>query len=342
MAKVPKEVVEESYLLKSTFFFRKLHELEYVGITSKITRAIERLDDELDWSRRKDIGINEGAWKTLDKQGISPAKVFVHPNFLRSYPSLLKYYRCLAMLPQKGLQRLCGLGNVKQIEDEDKDIPESKLQGTVTVLNQFLSTVIDINGWYEDEAIKAMVYSTAGTTIDGSWRNAIGEEGERVIKEILVKSLRENSEISFYISKNGDKIDESNFDPSERIDELRTIILKNKFSIIFRSEPDGTIQSPTGEVTGGIEVKAGLDPAGALERLGAMFKSFENVKQTYPKAKTILVASCLTDEVEARIRESQSVDFTFILTDITLDKRSAEAKFVNKVREMCRLIGKRM
>ena len=341
MAKVPKEVEEESYLLKSTFFFRKLNDLDYVGIDSRVKKAAAKLKDDLNWDERLKMGISNDAWEIVKSNGIDPSRVFAHPNFLRTYPSLLKYYRCLAMIPQKGLMKLVGIGNLRDIEENEKDISESKIPLTVQTLNQFISSVLAINGWYNDECLKAMVYSTAGTTIDGSWRNKIGEEGERVVKEILVNALLKNDEVAYFILKNDNKVEHNDFKQLDKIDELRSIFLKNSYSIVFRSEPDGTILSPTGEVTGGIEVKAGIDPAAALERLGAMFKSFENIKQTYPKAQTVLVASCLTNEVEARIRESQSVNFTFMLTDITLNKRSVEAKFVNKIREMCGLIQKR-
>ncbi|PKV50442.1 XcyI restriction endonuclease [Aquimarina sp. MAR_2010_214] len=342
MAKIPKEIEEESYLLKSTFFFRKLNDLNYVGIDGRVKKAAAKLKDDLNWEGRSNLGISEEAWSILKSNEINPCRIFVHPTFLRTYPSLLKYYRCLAMIPQKGLMKLVGIGSLKDIEEKSKDIPESKISSTVKTLNEFISSVLTINGWYKEECLKAMVYSTAGTTIDGSWRNKIGEEGERVVKEILVKALLKNNEVSYFIMKNDDKIEFNEFEQLDKIDELRSIFLTNSYSIVFRSEPDGTILSPSGEVTGGIEVKAGIDPAAALERLGAMFKSFDNIKQTYPKAQTVLVASCLTNEVEARIRESQAVNFTFMLTDITMNKRSVEARFVNKIREMCGLIHKRL
>jgi len=342
MAKVPKEVEEESYLLKSTFFYRKLNDLNYVGIDARVKSAALKLKNDLSWTERKVIGISDEAWGIVKENNLQPSQIFVHPTFLRTYPGYLKYYRCLAMLPQKGLKKLVGVTNLKGIEEQDKDIPETKIILLVKTLNEFISSVLSINGWYKEECLKAMVYSTAGTTIDGSWRNKIGEEGERVVKEILVKSLLKNSEVSYFISKDDDRVETKHFDLSGNIDKLKTIILRNSYSIVFRSEPDGTILSPSGEVVGGIEVKAGIDPAAALERLGAMFKSFENIKQTYPKAQTVLVASCLTTEVEARIRESRSVNFTFMLTDITLSKRSVEEKFVNKIREICGLIEKRI
>ena len=94
----------------------------------------------------------------------------------------------------------------------------------------------------------------------------------------------------------------------------------------------------TGKTLGAIEVKAGLDPAGALERLGAMFKSFDNILSKQPDAETILVASCITDEVDARLREAQSVRTIFILTDLINNKKGRAAIFINKVRSVLGLI----
>ena len=75
---------------------------------------------------------------------------------------------------------------------------------------------------------------------------------------------------------------------------------------------------PEGDIVGIIEIKAGLDPAGALERLGAMFKSFESTLSEYPEAVTILVASCITKEVDNRLNASMVVRQKYITTDILL------------------------
>ncbi|MCB0521597.1 MAG: XcyI family restriction endonuclease [Lewinellaceae bacterium] len=342
MPKVPKEVVQESYLLKATFFFRKLSELHYVGIDQRVKDIAAKHKNEIGWSSRGTLGINEGAWAEIIENGIEPIRIFAHPTILKIYPDLLKYYRCLALLSQKGFQTLAEISSIKNFEEKGKEIPEHKLPQIVKVINEFMSTILGINGWFKDEFVKAMVYSVAGVTIDGSWRNAIGEEGERIIKLVIIQGLRKNSEIDYFIMKNEQKVyadkTDGNFDESY----VKTIFLKNRYTIVFKSEPDGTITSPDGDVVGGIEVKAGLDPAGALERLGAMLKSFDNIKQAYPKAQTILVASCITDEVQSRLQEAQTVNYTYMLTDITLKKREAEAKFVNKVREICGLIQKRL
>lgn len=343
MAKVPHEVVQENYLLKATFFFKKLADLEFIGIVERVKDIAQSHNGHLAWDKRAELGIAEDAWQELLKHKVNPVRVFVHPNILKTYPSLLKYYRCLALLPQKGLQALSGVSAVKSYEQSGKEIPDGQMLKLVVAINEFISSLILLNGWFREEYLKALVYSTAGTTIEGSWRNAIGEEGERVIKRILINGLGRNGEIALFILKNG-KQRKNTSKEYEEVDEnsIRTIVLANNYQLTFKAEPDCTISDPNGITVGGVEVKAGLDPAGALERLGAMLKSFDNIKQAYPSAQTILVASCITKEVEARIRESHTVNFTYMLTDITLKKRDAEARFVNKVRELCRLAGKRL
>lgn len=343
MAKVPYEVVQENYLLKATFFFKKLADLEFIGVVEKVKEIADSHGAAISWDKRTELGIAEEAWNEIAQHKVNPIRVFAHPNILKTYPQLLKYYRCLALLPQKGLQSLSGVGSVKDYEQLGKEIPDAQMFKLTVAINEFISSLILLNGWFKEEYLKALVYSTAGTTIEGSWRNAIGEEGERVIKRILINGLGRNDEITWITLKNSQKV-EIVGSAFETVDEsaIRSITLKNNYQLTFKAEPDCTISDPNGMTVGGIEVKAGLDPAGALERLGAMLKSFDNIKQTFPQAKTILVASCITAEVEARIRESQTVNFTYMLTDITLKKRDAEAKFVNKVRELCGLAGRRL
>jgi len=66
----------------------------------------------------------------------------------------------------------------------------------------------------------------------------------------------------------------------------------NGYRIFFGSEPDISILNPEEEeprdlLIGAIEVKCGLDPAGALERYGAAKKSFEDrsVRKTFNLTK---------------------------------------------------------
>lgn len=87
-----------------------------------------------------------------------------------------------------------------------------------------------------------------------------------------------------------------------------------------------------GRVLAGIEVKAGTDPAGALERLGAVFKSFDRILEESPEAETILVLSCITDEVQSRVDASATIKRKFNLVEILSNKNQIQTQFVNHLR----------
>lgn len=75
-----------------------------------------------------------------------------------------------------------------------------------------------------------------------------------------------------------------------------------------------------------IEIKGGADPAGALERLGAVQKSFE---ATPPGCINLLIAGVVTDEMEQRLN-SLGIRKYFLLDDVTSDG-SGWTDFLNEV-----------
>jgi hypothetical protein len=79
-----------------------------------------------------------------------------------------------------------------------------------------------------------------------------------------------------------------------------------------------------------IEVKAGADPAGALERLGAAMKSFENDRAINPRVKTVYVVRGLTPELRKRISQGSPFDHTFSLAEILADSKTQQV-FANLV-----------
>lgn len=342
---VPYEITKESYVLKSTFFYEKLVSLGFFTMFADVKVLAKENSKSFSWEDKSEWGITNDAWEIIQDAGVDPLLVFAHPNILRIRPDILKYYRCVAMLPQKGFQAISKFSSVSQVETNNRPIPELKLKDVITTINEVMSVVIKLATNINENQLQGMMYATAGTNIDGSWRNSIGAEGERVIRSIILKGLLDNAEVVSFTHKNNKitkLIDWNDKDPVAEISTIKSIEILNGSIILFSSEPDVTLMSPQGKILGGIEIKAGLDPAGALERLGAMFKSFEEIKQTYPKAETILVASCITTEVESRIRESRSVTLTYILTDIINNKRNTSEKFVNNVRSILGLIQTRM
>jgi hypothetical protein len=73
-----------------------------------------------------------------------------------------------------------------------------------------------------------------------------------------------------------------------------------------------------GQVTAVIEIKGGIDPAGALERLGAAIKTLQRVKQKFEGCITILLIrrSSITEGVERDIERSRAyIDVWFTIED---------------------------
>lgn len=343
MAKVPYEVTKESYLLKSTFFYSKLKSNGYFDLFMDVQKLSTIEGSSLNWSQRDKWKISASAWDTLTKSGIDPMLVFVHPKILQLNPSFLKYYRSVAMISQKGLKALTGVSNVEKLEAgkvEPGKLPQKSINSIVEIINEILSLVVSLTTNLNSNEIQGMMYATAGTNIDGSWRNSIGAEGERVIRSIILKEVLSHKEVSSVTDRQNKTtaIDDLQVDRIiDEIDTIKTVNLINGYSILFSSEPDISMFNDEGAIVGIIEIKAGLDPAGALERLGAMFKSFENTLAEYPDAVTILVASCITDEVETRLGASMSVRQKYITTEITSSENN-QRKFANRMRKILKLI----
>ena len=339
---VPPSVTKEQYVLKSTFFYNKLNSLGYFELFREIQRYAQIEGASLNWEHRGDRGISDDAWNIIIESNISPVIVFAHPKVITLKPSFVKYYRSVAMIPQKGFSAVSKVSNIADIENgkiASGTLSSNKINSIIKVINEFVSLVINLSSRIDENEIQGMMYATAGTNIDGSWRNQIGAEGERVIRSIIFRELLRQGDITSVDDKElGLKaIGEMDVERYHRaIDLVRVINLKNGYSVLFSSEPDLTMFNPEGDIVGIIEIKAGLDPAGALERLGAMFKSFENTLAEYPNAVTILAISCITTEVRKRLDASMVVRQTFVTTDITSSDKE-KRKFVNRLRVIMKL-----
>lgn len=343
MANVPYEVTKESYLLKSTFFYSKLKSNGYFDLFMDVQKLSNIEGASLNWRQRDNWKISNTAWDIIENGKLAPMLVFLHPKILQLNPAFLKYYRSVAMISQKGLKALTGVSNIEKIETgkvEPGKLPQTAVQRIVTIINEIISLVVSLAMDLNNNQLQGMMYATAGTNIDGSWRNSVGTEGERVIRSIILKEVLAHHEVSSITDRQNKTTPISELqekDVIEQIDTIKIVHLINGFSILFASEPDVSMFNDEGAIVGVIEIKAGLDPAGALERLGAMLKSFENTLAEYPNAVTVLVASCITNEVEARLGASMSVRQTYSTTDITSNENN-QRKFANRMRKILKLI----
>lgn len=340
MPKVPPEVIAEQYQLKATFFANSLEKQEYVGLFDFAKKNLLKLDGALNWSDASKFGVNPGILKAINDAGLSASQHLCHPNALVSNRRYLIYFRCISALSQKGLKTLSGVSAVDKIETGEIGIQPDQARKIAKAINENLNAIYSIS-LPEQEKLRGLMYATAGTTLDGSWRNKIGAEGERIVRTLFLKALLSNNEIAKVTAKDGTDYDAKDISAKwldENTATLSSAVTSNGAVVLFGSEPDITLLDGTSKTVGGIEIKAGIDPAGALERLGAMMKSFENIRAASSEAETILVASCITDEVDQRLRGMKGVR-TFILTDVIQDNKKQGTRLMNIMRACIGLTG---
>ena len=154
-------------------------------------------------------------------------------------------------------------------------------------------------GWTLENGYRNII-ANMGISLDGAIRNRIGQDAEDLVKSrildwlsvqgLIVQAARRGSEFT----------------------------LRGGYAMRYGSEPDIEFRRSAGSdapVIATIEIKGGTDPAGALERLGAIQKSFE---QTPPGCVNILIAGVITAEMEDRLN-ALGITRRYLLSDLAHD-----------------------
>ena|GEM_PF-65317 len=320
------EAHQINYRLRSSFFYRKIKEYNTLAFPSIIAN-LSQVAQLYNWEQRTTWGIGEDAFTYINNHPeLQLIQVFCHPKLLHEYPVLLAYYRNIAALSQKSVTYLTGI-NISRYEDLDNKnmLDDGQITALVKLFNEHITLIIDSSVHsFTQEELHGLLLASTGAQIDGAWRNAIGDEAEKVVQRLLVKEAVKLRLLSAFILRNGLGIEPS--EPTKLEEQLsnigkyRGVMLSNQTSILFSSEPDISLVGKQGTTLGVIEVKGGTDPAGALERYGAAKKSFEDTLRTSPDAKTIFLASCITAEARERIEQDQTIFRYFNLTEVIKEK----------------------
>ena len=313
------------YSLRASFFVRRLRSIR-LGQAIQEVKELTRFPDGFSWRDRRSWGIEEDVWQSIAEKGISPLLVFCHPRVLAEQPRLLLYYRTVNLVSQKGLAALVG-GNIAAIESGRVDnLDKDWLSRVVIALNCVMSALVKNAADIAASDLPGFQFAAVGATIQGSWNNAIGAEGEAAVRSLLVKHLRD--EIVQVVWRDGSTIRFGRSQEANVIDhigDVRVVRLKQGFHIRFGSEPDISMRDPQDVPVIAVEVKAGADPAGALERLGAAIKSFESDRDVNPRVKTVFVVRCMTQELQNRINQGGFFDHTFALSDLLVHENRQRA-----------------
>ena len=240
--------------------------------------------------------ISSEAFKYVEASDIDPKQVFAHPDLLYHHPEASEYYRGIALLSRKRVAAIATSVDTWEDPDRKSQVNEDRCKKVARLYNTVISSIIEgATDWTLDNGYRNII-ANMGIGLDGSIRNIIGQDAENIVKDRIRDWLDSRGLIT------------------ERDERETRFELSRGYSMYYGSEPDIEFQH-NGNVISTIEIKGGTDPAGALERLGAVQKSF---KATPPGSANLLVAGIVTAEMRQRLN-SLGIRNYFILDDITHD-----------------------
>ena len=276
-----------------------------------LRELVHSFTGKLDFRPLDTLMISERAWDFIEASGIDPKLVFAHPLLLQKHPETSQYYRGIALLPQKRVADIAG--PVASWEDGSRKSPITQEQGTrvARLYNAVVSSIIEgTTSWTLENGYRNIV-ATMGIGLDGTFRNIIGRDAENLVKT-RIRNWLDSQRLVL-----------------EQSPDLTEFKLPNGYSMRFGSEPDVLFQQTAGgqaRMAATVEIKGGKDRAGALERLGAMQKSFE---ATPPGCVNFLIAGVVTEEMRARLDEMGIVK-VYMLDDLAHDG-DQWTEFVNEL-----------
>ena len=249
---------------------------------------IEAFEENLDFENRlEELAIAPEAWEYINNAGIDPKLVFAHQDMLRAHPETSLHYRGIATLSLKRVQAMST--QVKSWEDGTyRRAPTAqRCLRVARVYNAVTSVIITgTDGWTLENGYRN-VLATIGITEDGALRNIVGQEGEDAVKERLTAWLAANDGIETQVDG-----------------AITTLGTEGTLRMVYSTEPDISFErlTPDGEwqIESTVEIKSGTDPAGALERLGAIQKSFS---ETPARSRNFAVLGVVTPEMRRRLDE---------------------------------------
>ena len=254
-------------------------------------------------SRLEDLAIAEEAWNHIVQTQIDPKLVFAHPDLLQEHPQTSLHYRGIATLSLKRVQAMAAsVGNWEAGILSRRPTAERCISVARTY-NAVISVVITgSDGWTLENGYRN-VLATIGITEDGALRNLVGQEGESAVKEGIIEWLG-GSGAATHPHFGG---------------AVTTFGEDGTIRMVYSSEPDIKFESLNDrgewEIISTVEIKSGTDPAGALERLGAIQKSFD---QTPARSRNFAVLGIVTPAMRERLNEL-NLTRDFLLYDILND-----------------------
>ncbi len=269
--------------------------------------------------------IAPGAWEHIQSLSLNPARVFCHPHMLVEEPFISLYYRGISGLSHKEVanqaRSVANWERPPHIRLRKPRISEEAAQQVSGLYNSVISSIIEnTTNWTLENGYRNIIASL-GISFDGSMRNTAGRLPEQRIRRLLLRLAIEHGLLA--------ASDYPDIDTIPAAPPNGDYTLNDDIVMSFRSEPDVAFRrSASLEAT--IEIKGGIDPAGALERLGAAEKSAQSALETNRRCKNFLIAGVITAEMRRRLDQGRFFEKDFLLVEL-LSSSTHQQEFFDEI-----------
>ena len=320
---------------KMTNEYRRANsQLRSLGLTKSLQRKldiqarqiVDRLSSQFEITGSyENYVILEGAWEHILSLMVNPLSVFCHPDMLIEEPFVSLYYRGISGMSLKEVANQARpVTTWERPPDERRRKPsvsEEAARQVSGLYNSVISSIIEnTTNWTLENGYRNIIASL-GISFDGSMRNTAGRIPEQRIRRLLLQMTQRHG---LLVSPEYSDPDSVPMAPPNG-----NYKLSDDFVMAFSSEPDVAFRrGPLLEAT--IEIKGGIDPAGALERLGAAEKSAQAAMEANRRCKNFLVAGVITDEMRRRLDQGRFFERDFLLVEL-LTLPSSQDEFFDEI-----------
>lgn len=294
----------------------------------KARTAILQFPDALEWYPLDSLMIEPEAWHyVVDSLQIDPKLVFCHPAVLRWNTTTSLYYRAMSGLSLKAVRDYVGAVEKLEIGNKGARLTDAKAHKMAQTFNLFICSIILNSSSWTLENGHRMIIATMGISLDGVNRNKIGAVAEERVRRFVVEWVLERDLL---------------IAPALTVEELDAGLpshceLTNGIAMDFSSEPDIAFRRDA-ELLAVVEIKGGIDPAGALERYGAAQKSFSDAVTRSPHCKNFYLTAVTTAELVTRIQRDRLVERTYNIIDLLSDPEARESFLIEIFHHTLRIV----
>jgi hypothetical protein len=266
-----------------------------------VRALVEQFQGEIAWEPLESLLIDQDAWKYVTER-FDPKLVLCHPQVLIASPTTSLYYRGMCGLSMKAAKDYFGAVEAIEAGNPRARLSQEKATRMARTYNAYICSIIkNSSDWTLENGFRTIV-ATIGITVDGSMRGKVGDIAEARVRTLLLEELSRQHLL---------------VEPKLGAEQLlhpeafpREFKLANRMVMRFGSDPDVSFERDEHYIAI-LEIKGGIDPAGALERYGAAKKTFEHAVTRSPRCETFLLTAVQTKELKGRVEADRLVGHWF-------------------------------